>query len=229
MHEWTSREKDEYLLNALVKMEVCFYVSTQRLEFYKSFFFIVLPLCLKFYLSFTSYDYFVISKWHQDLFYALHTSILEFGTLFSLCLLSDATSLQHSECFSHSKNVYEDLLCVLCWILMEGRLISHTYICERSPRVLWLKITIFSVQFSSGAQSCPALCDPMNCSMPGLPVHHQLPEFTLTHVHRVGDALQPSHPLLSPSPPAPNPSQHQSLFQWVNSSHEVAKVLDFQL
>ena len=70
-----------------------------------------------------------------------------------------------------------------------------------------------SVQFSSVAQSCPTLCDPMNLSMPGLPVHHQLPEFTQTHVHQVSDAIQPSHPLSSPSPPAPNPSQHQSLFQ----------------
>ena len=69
----------------------------------------------------------------------------------------------------------------------------------------------------------------MNRSTPGLPVHHQLPEFTQTHVHRVSDAIQPSHPLSFPSPPAPNPSQHQSLFQWVNSSHEVAKVLEFQL
>ena len=69
------------------------------------------------------------------------------------------------------------------------------------------------VQFSSVAQSCPTLCDPMNRSMPGLPVHHQLPEFTQTHVHRVGDAIQPSHPLSSPSPSALNPSQHQSLFQ----------------
>ena len=68
-------------------------------------------------------------------------------------------------------------------------------------------------QFSSVAQSCPTLCDPMNRSMPGLPVHHQLPELTQTHVHRVGDAIQPSHPLSSPSPPAPNPSQHQGLFQ----------------
>ena len=79
------------------------------------------------------------------------------------------------------------------------------------------------------ALSCPTLCDPMNCSTPGLPVHHQLPEFTQTHVHWVRDAIQPSHPLSSPSPPAPNPSQHQSLFQWVNSSHEVAKELEFQL
>ena len=85
------------------------------------------------------------------------------------------------------------------------------------------------VQFSSVAQSCPTLCNLMNRSTPGLPVHHQLPEFTHTHIHRVSDAIQPSHPLSSPSPPAPNPSQHQSLFQWVNSSHEVAKVLEFQL
>ena len=69
----------------------------------------------------------------------------------------------------------------------------------------------------------------MNCSTPDLPVHHQLSEFTQTHAHRVGDAIQPFHPLSSPSPPAPNPSQHQSLFQWVNSSHQVAKVLEFQL
>ena len=84
-------------------------------------------------------------------------------------------------------------------------------------------------QFSSVAQSCPTLYDPMNRSTPGLPVHHQLLEFTQTHVHRVSDAIQPSHPRSSPSPPAPNPSQHQSLFQWVNSSHEVAKLLEFQL
>ena len=68
-------------------------------------------------------------------------------------------------------------------------------------------------QFSSVIQSCPTLCNPMNCNTPGLPVHHQLLEFTQTHVHRVSDAIQPSHPLSSPSPPAPNPSQHQSLFQ----------------
>ena len=89
-------------------------------------------------------------------------------------------------------------------------------------------ISLFS-SVSSVAQSCPTLCDPMNRSVPGLPVHHQLPEFTQTHVHRVSDAIQPSHPLSSFSPPALNPSQHQSLFQWVNSLHEVAKVLEFQL
>ena len=83
--------------------------------------------------------------------------------------------------------------------------------------------------FSSVAQSCLTLCNPMTRSTPGLPVHHQLLEFTQTHVHRVSDAIQPSHPLSSPSLPAPNRSQHQSLFQWINSSHEVAKVLELQL
>ena len=86
-----------------------------------------------------------------------------------------------------------------------------------------------SVQFGSVAQLCPTLCHPMNHSTLGLPVHHQLPEFTQTHVHQLHDAIQPSHPLSFSSPPAPSPSQHQSLFQWVNSSHQVAKVLEFQL
>ena len=89
--------------------------------------------------------------------------------------------------------------------------------------------TISPDQIRSVAQSCPTLCDSMNRSTPGLPVHHQIPEFTQTHIHQVSDAIQPSHPLSSPSPPAPNPSQHQSLFQRVNFSHEVAKVLEFQL
>ena len=84
-------------------------------------------------------------------------------------------------------------------------------------------------QLSSVAQSCPTLCDPTNHSTPGLPVHHQLPESTQTHVHWVGDTIQPSHPLPSPSPLALNLSQHQGLFQWVSSSHQVAKVLEFQL
>ena len=90
-------------------------------------------------------------------------------------------------------------------------------------------IYMYPVQFSSDTQSCRILCDPMDCSTPGLPVYHQLPEFTQTHDHRVGDAIQPSHPLSSPSPPALNLSQHQGLFQWVSSSHHVAKVLEFQL
>ena len=87
----------------------------------------------------------------------------------------------------------------------------------------------FSQSVSSATQLCSAICDLMNHSVPGLPVHHQLPGSTQIHVHRVSDVIQPSHPLSFPSPPAPNPSQHQGLFQWVNSLHEVAKVLEFQL
>ena len=84
-----------------------------------------------------------------------------------------------------------------------------------------------SVQFSHSV--CPALCDPMDCSTPGFLVHHQLPELTQTHVHRVGDAIQPSHPLSSSFPLAFNLSQHQGLFKWVSSSHQMTKVLEFQL
>ena len=97
-----------------------------------------------------------------------------------------------------------------------------------APRLYCLS-NIKSVQFSSVAQSCPTLCDTMNRSMPGLSVHHQLPESTQTHVHWVGGAIQPSYPLSSPSLPALNLSQHQGLFQWVSSSYQVAKVLEFQL
>ena len=113
----------------------------------------------------------------------------------------------------HFKNI-----CIFYWNIVDLQ-------CFRC-RVRWFNYTY---QFSSVTQSCLILCDPINRSTPGLPVYHQLPEFTQTHVHRVRDAIQPPHPLSSPSPPAPNPSQHQSLFQWVNSSHEVAKVLEFQL
>ena len=89
--------------------------------------------------------------------------------------------------------------------------------------------TDVSVQFSSVTQSCPTPCDPMECSMPGFPVYNQLLELVQTHVHWAGDTIQPSHPLSLPSPPALNPSQHQGLFQGVNSLHQVAKVLELQL
>ena len=95
--------------------------------------------------------------------------------------------------------------------------------------IIVITLSLPPIQFSSVAHSCPTLCDPMSSSTPGLSVHHQLPEFTQTQVHWVSDAIQPSHPLSFPSPPAPNPSEHQSLFQCVNSLHEVAKVLEFQL
>ena len=108
------------------------------------------------------------------------------------------------------------------WVDPENIILSE----EREKQISYdINYQFSSVQFSSVAQSCLTLCDPM----PGLPVHHQLPQFTQTHVHRVGDAIQSSHPLSSPSPPVPNPSQHQGLFQWVNSLHEVAKVLEFQV
>ena len=82
---------------------------------------------------------------------------------------------------------------------------------------------------SSVTQSCPTLCNPMDCSTPGLPVHHQIPELTQTRVHRVSDAIQPSHPLLSPPPPALSLSQHQGLFKCVSSSHQVAEISELQL
>ena len=113
------------------------------------------------------------------------------------------------------------------WLLVPLH-ITHFQACSRNMIIFNDRNKELSVLFNSVAQSGPTLCHPMNRSMPGLPVHHQLPEFTQTHAHWVSDAIQSSHPLSSPSPPAPNPSQYQGLFQWVNSSHEVAKVLEFQ-
>ena len=104
---------------------------------------------------------------------------------------------------------------------------SDSLAVKNLPYLLYHSFWLF--QFSSVTQSCPTLCNPMDCRTPGFLIHHQLPELAQTHVHWVGDAIQPSHPLSSPSPPVPNPSQHQGLFQWVNSSHQVAKVLEFQL
>ena len=103
---------------------------------------------------------------------------------------------------------------ILKWVA-----IPYSKICKvcKWKIITWKDSQCHSVQFSSVAQSCPTLCNPMNRSMPGLPVHHQLLEFTQTHVHWVGDTIQPSHPLLSPFSPAHNLSQHQGLFQWVNS------------
>ena len=105
------------------------------------------------------------------------------------------------------------------WLGTHTHTHTHTYIFT----------LIYISQFSSAPQSYPTLCDPMGWSMSGFPVHHKLPEFTQTHFHWVHDAIQRSHPLLFPSPPASNPSQHHGLFQWVSSSHQVAKGLDFQL
>ena len=121
-------------------------------------------------------------------------------------------------------------LLILHFTYFESPWITTTCIMECESRNLeipglgdWL-----SVQFSSATQSCPSVCDPMDCSRPDLAVHHQLLELAQTQVHWVEDAIQPSHPLLSPSPPAFNISQHQGLFQWINTSHQVAKVLELQ-
>ena len=124
-----------------------------------------------------------------------------------------------------------------------GRTLAHDQMTQSKCRLLHLLSvflcllphyfffwSVLSVQFSPVQSLCRVwLCNPMDCSSPGLPVHHQLPELTQTHVHRVGDAIQPYDPLLSPSPPTFSLSQHQGLFQWVSSSHLVAKVLKFRL
>ena len=133
-------------------------------------------------------------------------------------------------------NIFPHVLCdFLLWLesLSERILLtpgmklgsSEKHLCFPLPKNLHFS----ALQCSPVAQSCPTICDPMNRSTPGLPVQHQLQEFTQTHVHQVGDTIQPSHPLSSPSPPALSLSQHQGLFNWVSSSHEVAKVLEFQL
>ena len=99
---------------------------------------------------------------------------------------------------------------------------------EWSSMLRKCNITKTTKNFSSVTQSCPTLCNPMDCNIPGFPVHHQLSVLAQTHVHHIGDAIQPSHPP-SPSPPAFNISQHQGVFKWVSSLHQVAKVLEFQL
>ena len=109
----------------------------------------------------------------------------------------------------------------------------HLLLCKVFKNIFSTKFSKFrsswwivqSVQFSSVTQSCPTLCEPTDCNAPGRPAHHQLLEFIQTHVHWVSDAIEPSHPLLSPSIPALSLSQHQGLFKWVSSSHQVAKVL----
>ena len=138
----------------------------------------------------------------------------------TIWLEAQATGSRHSTSKAHL-NIY---------ILLSG--IFRVHIPAPNPNTrkhFWKLRQTSSIQFSSVAQSCPTLCDSMDCSTPGFPVHHQLLEFTQTHLHWVGDAIQLSHPLSPPSSPAFSLSQHQGLFQWVSSSHQVAKVLEFQL
>ena len=128
---------------------------------------------------------------------------------------------------------------IVCMFVLGGSFCKKTHSCSYGGLLStytlshlsnWYSVENYSrlkVQFSSVTQSCPALCDHMDCGTPGLSVHHQLPEFTQTHVHLVVDAIQQSHPLSSPSPPTFNLSRHQGLFQM--SQHHVAEVLEFQL
>ena len=137
-----------------------------------------------------------------------------------------AAAAQSRVCKSLTSKVWYQIECILVSVA-----VAVVY-CELSG-LIQCKFIILQFwcksQFSSVTQLWPTLCDPMNRSTPGLPVHHQFLEFTQAHVHWVSDAIQPSHPLLSPSPPAFNLSQHQGLFKWISSSHQVAKVLEFQL
>ena len=134
------------------------------------------------------------------------------------CVFLKESSFLHWSAVPHC---HKSNICLFIGLFLYSLLLCHfVYSCT--------SITFSnSLQFSRSL--CPTPCDPMNHSRPGLPVHHQLPEFTQIHVHWVGDAIQPSHPLSSPSPPALSLSQHQGLFKWVCSLHQVAKVLEFQL
>ena len=132
-----------------------------------------------------------------------------------------------SSCLNHLGEIFKPIysFTVILILLSMGHVLQVSWLSHWKKYV----ITFLRIQFSSVTQSCPTLCDPMDCSMPGFPVHHELLELTQTHVHWVGDAIQPSSLLSSPYPPAFNHSQHQGLFKWVSSSHQVAKGLEFQL
>ena len=142
--------------------------------------------------------------------------------------------------FGHNYNtqqwyisMYNFICIILLYIEYINKSILHLILAKRLRSDEYINKSIYlkyfiSVQFSSVALSCPTLCNTMDCSTPGFPVHHQLPEFTQPHVHHVSDAIRPSHPLSSPFPSAFNLSQHQGLFKWVGSLHQVAKVLELQ-
>ena len=152
---------------------------------------------------------------------------IQFSSVTQSCLTVRPHGLQHTRppCPLPTPRVYPNSCPLSQWC---HPTISSSVV-PFSSRSFPVNQFFISDQIRSVTQLCLTLCDPMNRSTPGLPVHRQLPEFTQTHVHRVSDAIHPPHLLLNPSPPAPNPSQHQSLYQSVNSLHEVAKVLEFQL
>ena len=130
----------------------------------------------------------------------------------------------HGKHYINTRYYYCFLVCFCLLQKSYGQKFNSGKVC-----LLQYDFLSFFVRFSSVAQSCPTLCDRMDCSTPGLPVLHHLPEPGQTHVHRIGDAMQPSHPLSSRFPPAFKLSEHQGLFQWLSSLHQVAKVLEFQL
>jgi len=152
------------------------------------------------------------SAWMQERFQIGPFIIPPFEYLMNYCLQSVSHLLYHlilmNELYFKDEETESQSGELVLWPI--------THVIELSLLTAYALISIMPyyqcllIQFSSVAQSCPTLCNPMNCSTPGLPVHHQLPEFTQTHIHRVSDATQPSHPMPSPSLPAPNPSQHQS-------------------
>ena len=149
--------------------------------------------------------------------YRMVVSVIRFLLLW---LWADWVLWLDTEQNQESKRPFESKFKIQCTFSTE---------CITFGTIVKSKKFISSVQFTSVAQLGPTLYNPMNRSTPGLPDHDQLLEFTQIHIHQVSDAIQPSHPLSSPSPPAPDPSKHQSLSQWVSSSHEAAKVLEFQL
>ena len=147
---------------------------------------------------------------------------------FNLSVIFHTPPQATTNLFNHQSILHYNKLLYIFKNIYENWIIQCTFFIFISFFIFILTCFI-SIQFSSVAQSCPTLCDPMDCSTPGLPVHHQLLEVTETRVHWVGDAIQPSHPLLSPSAPAFNLSRHQGLFKWVSSLHQVAKALELQV
>ena len=189
----------------------CYHFSVYRVPNKTSISLLTVIICL-FCLLLKAYQYYQLFQWTN--FWPCWLSFFFFHW-FLFFIFSFFLFTLYLICFSFSSS---------CRWKMKALIFTPSLFCN--ARLYKYKILF---QFSSVTQLCPTLCIPMDCNMPGLPVHHQLPELTQTHVHRVGDAIQLSHLLSAPSPPAFNLSQHQSLFQWVSSSHQVAKVLELQL